>query len=81
MQTGSNPFSIPWGADAEVMSCIVHNGDLVINGNFAAVADVVAPGVARWDGNNWIGYAGTERGGVLTEFAGKLTVVLVNCSP
>lgn len=80
----ASPF-YPVGTDHEVMSCLVYEGDLVISGNFATVGDVVAPGVARWDGTQWHAYPAPEPagsgipdaavGGVLTEYEGKLTVV------
>lgn len=65
----------PFGADTEVWSSLVYQGDLVISGNFRGVDDAVAPGVARWDGNQWVGYPGIERGGLLVEWNGQLAVV------
>jgi len=80
----ASPF-FPVGADHEVMSCLVHDGDLVISGDFATVDDLVAPGIARWDGAQWHAYPeaapaapgvpGPGVGGVLAEYGGTLTMV------
>ena len=42
------------GANEQVFAAVVDGvGNLYIGGNFNIVGDVIANGIAKWDGTNW----------------------------
>ncbi|HYV27352.1 MAG TPA: hypothetical protein VFA77_07450, partial [Candidatus Eisenbacteria bacterium] len=46
-------FDLP-GANGPIQSLVEFHGALYAVGNFTHIAGVNAPGVARWDGTNWV---------------------------
>ncbi|MFH1312068.1 MAG: T9SS type A sorting domain-containing protein [Candidatus Eisenbacteria bacterium] len=41
------------GADGLVMSFVLHDGDVVVGGDFQGIGSVRSTGIARWDGSDW----------------------------
>jgi hypothetical protein len=49
-----------------VSSLVVHDGALIVGGQFARAGGVVANGIARWDGREWSSLAGPSGTGLST---------------
>ena len=37
----------------QVLASIVYDGKLIVGGNFETAGDVIAKGIAAWDGSSW----------------------------